>query len=209
MTDTETSESLTASGFPIPSLSDFGSFADPMETLKCSQEHDYIGNMVEARVRPVAGFDGYFVTDDGRVFRELSLSPQRRTGHLTVVFNVDGRQYRRSVHRLVLQAFVGPCPGGMECLHGDGNPRNNRLPNLRWGTRRENRVDMIRHGRSGRKLSDEQVAWIRWLHARGASLTGIAAKYGVSVSTVHDIVRWKKRTVSSKGETIRKSERDR
>lgn len=50
------------------------------------------------------------------------------------------------VHRLVLETFVGPCPFGMECRHLDGNQKNNRVDNLRWGTHIENVGDTIIHG---------------------------------------------------------------
>lgn len=50
------------------------------------------------------------------------------------------------IHRLVLETFVGPCPKDMECRHLDGNPKNNCLENLRWGTRYENQQDSIKHG---------------------------------------------------------------
>jgi hypothetical protein len=50
------------------------------------------------------------------------------------------------VHRLVLAAFVGPCPEGMEVRHLDGNPANTRLANLRYGTHSENELDKVRHG---------------------------------------------------------------
>jgi hypothetical protein len=42
------------------------------------------------------------------------------------------------VHRLVLLAFVGPCPAGHEVLHLNHQPADNRLENLRYGTRSEN-----------------------------------------------------------------------
>jgi len=51
------------------------------------------------------------------------------------------------VHRLVLEAFAGPCPDGMEACHGDGDPTNNRRLNLRWDTRSSNQLDTVRHGR--------------------------------------------------------------
>ena len=100
---------------------------------------------------------GYRVSDDGRVqscvipgrYPKISdewrdLKPSRRTrGYLAVYL---GRNVVRMVHRLVLEAFAGPCPEGMECLHGDGNPANNRLDNLRWGTKKENQADSARHG---------------------------------------------------------------
>ena len=43
------------------------------------------------------------------------------------------------VHRLVLEAFVGNCPEGMECDHIDRNRSNNRIENLRWITVNHNR----------------------------------------------------------------------
>lgn len=68
-----------------------------------------------------------------------------KSGHLYVSFQKDGAAHRRQVHRLVLESFVGPCPPGRECLHGDGVPTNNALANLRWGTRTENQLDIGRH----------------------------------------------------------------
>ncbi|MGO1563156.1 MAG: HNH endonuclease signature motif containing protein [Actinomycetaceae bacterium] len=52
----------------------------------------------------------------------------------------------RLVHRLVLEAFIGPCPEGMEACHNNGNRTDNRLENLRWDTRLANAHDAIRHG---------------------------------------------------------------
>ena len=76
-----------------------------------------------------------FVKKAGRVLTPGVLS----TGHLYVFL---GRGNRRAVHRLVLETFEGPCPAGMECLHGpDANPANNHRNNLRWGTRSENLKD--------------------------------------------------------------------
>lgn len=49
------------------------------------------------------------------------------------------------VHRLVLIAFVGPPPDGMEVCHNDGDPTNNVLSNLRWDTRTGNMRDAVDH----------------------------------------------------------------
>lgn len=51
----------------------------------------------------------------------------------------------RTVHSLVLEAFIGPCPPGMEARHLDDDPTNNNLSNLVWGTRSENSGDAIRN----------------------------------------------------------------
>ncbi|EJD0489927.1 NUMOD4 motif-containing HNH endonuclease [Salmonella enterica] len=58
-----------------------------------------------------------------------------RSGHLSVAL---GKGNSRMVHQLVLEAFVGPRPAGQEVLHLNHNPKDNRLSNLKYGTRSEN-----------------------------------------------------------------------
>jgi hypothetical protein len=98
---------------------------------------------------PVPGFDHYEVSNQGRVRshrrgggRILRPGPSNY-GHLSVVL---GRGNTRMVHQLVLFAFVGPRPPGHDARHIDGDPANNRLENLCWGTRSENIRDAVRHG---------------------------------------------------------------
>ena len=57
----------------------------------------------------------------------------------------NGRQ--RPVGQLVLEAFVGPRGAGMEMCHRNDDPWDNRLPNLYWGSRSENRRDLVRNGK--------------------------------------------------------------
>jgi hypothetical protein len=77
----------------------------------------------------------------------------RPTGHLNVVLYYlapdEGRNAR--IHTLVLEAFAGPRPEGMEGCHNDGNPTNNHIDNLRWDTRSANNQDTLRHGRHEKK----------------------------------------------------------
>lgn len=68
---------------------------------------------------------------------------------IATLLNSD-RILRTGIHRLVLMAFVGPCPDGMEGRHLDGNPSNNRVENLAWGTKKENCADREGHGRTYR-----------------------------------------------------------
>lgn len=115
--------------------------------------------------KPVVGYEGlYEVSDQGRV-RSLPrrgrgnraarvyggqlLRPGKMVrGHLSVALSRDNRAASRSVHALVLEAFVGPCPGGQEVRHVNDNPSDNRLANLEYGTRRENMLDRTRNGKS-------------------------------------------------------------
>lgn len=101
--------------------------------------------------RDVPGFAGYEVSDLGRV-RSAKVGQPRILrgwtvkGYPTVALRKDGRTFYRQVHRLVLLAFVGPCPQSMEGCHGDGNPKNNHLANLRWDTSSANKRDIVKHG---------------------------------------------------------------
>jgi hypothetical protein len=49
---------------------------------------------------------------------------------------------------MVLEAFVGPSPEGMEACHRDDVPANNHLSNLRWDTHRANLREASRNGRN-------------------------------------------------------------
>lgn len=53
------------------------------------------------------------------------------------------------VHRLVLQSFIGDAKSGQECRHRDGNPSNNRLDNLKWGSAKKNASDKHLHKTAG------------------------------------------------------------
>lgn len=51
------------------------------------------------------------------------------------------------IHVLVLEAFVGPCPEGMEARHYPDPTRTNaRLDNLSWADRITNQRDRLEHG---------------------------------------------------------------
>lgn len=94
----------------------------------------------------------------------------------------------RTVHRLVLETFVGPRPSGFECCHYDGDKTNNHLSNLRWDTKYNNSIDRRRHGTETKgKVSENDVREIRRLHASGASDSELATRYGIARSTVYCI----------------------
>jgi hypothetical protein len=120
------------------------------------------------------------------------------TGHKRVTLWKEGQGYTQSVHRLVLEAFRGPCPAGQQCRHLDGNPANNRLDNLAWGTPKQDAADKIIHGtiargeRHGRaKLTDNDVRVIRRILADGGSQSLAARWFAVSKGTIQDIARGK------------------
>ena len=67
-------------------------------------------------------------------------------GYLRVHLSKNNKSINRSIHQLVLEAFVGPKPDGLQGRHLNGNRLDNQLINLQWGTPSENQKDSIRHG---------------------------------------------------------------
>lgn len=157
---------------------------------------------------PVADFPKYDVSDHGRVrswhFRKprvLKPAPLP-SGHLHVDL-VEGQTRKTMyIHRLVLEAFVGPCPDGMECRHLHGDPSNNHVGNLAWGTRSQNRYDSVRHGThasAGRgspgeengmsKLINADVLEMRRLYRTGEyTMIELAGRFGTTRPNVSRII---------------------
>lgn len=58
------------------------------------------------------------------------------SGEGRMIFVYKGKSYK--VHQLICEAFNGPRPEGMVCLHKDEDYTNNTPENLKWGTQKEN-----------------------------------------------------------------------
>jgi HNH endonuclease/NUMOD4 motif len=93
------------------------------------------------------------------------------------------------VHRAVLEAFVGPCPEGMQTCHYNDVKTDNRLENLRWDTPKGNMADALRNDRwvGRRKLTKSRVRQIRRRLSQGEPKASIGRAYGVTDSTIHSI----------------------
>lgn len=98
--------------------------------------------------RPIRGFPNYLVNPRGRVWswnRNRFLTGSTDRGYKRVNLHGSDGVRCRKVHRLVLEAFRGPCPAGMESRHLNGNPADNRLENLEWADHQTNIADKARH----------------------------------------------------------------
>jgi hypothetical protein len=83
----------------------------------------------------------------GRIMRPvLHLDNKGRIVRVAVALCKEGVKTNKYIHRLVLEAWVGPCPDGHEGCHEDGDATNNAVCNLRWGSHASNVQDSIRHG---------------------------------------------------------------
>lgn len=102
----------------------------------------------------------YFVSNLGRVvsnaqgvLKDVRSTPIG-TGYATVgiYYDVGGRPTTQTVHRLVLRVFDGQPPSSehTDVRHLDCDKGNNKLSNLRYGTRSENMKDVWAQRRSGK-----------------------------------------------------------
>lgn len=150
-------------------------------------------------IRPIPGWDGYFVGDDGRTFserqgarRELVGAPDKN-GYRRVIL-MPGRK-NMIVSNLVALAFLGPKPPGkIEVRHLDGDNTNDRASNLAYGTSLDNKADARIHGtlpvgtQNGRaKLSEDDVREIRRRCSSGEAKSLVAQAFGVSPGAVYFI----------------------
>lgn len=114
-----------------------------------------------------------------RCYRAITLRVCfNNVGYPIVFLSKQGKKKARKVHVLVAQAFLGPCPNGFLVRHLDGNPKNNCIHNLAYGTPRENNLDKARHGTTRLSISD--IAEIRSRIATGETHRSISKSFGVS-----------------------------
>lgn len=129
-------------------------------------------NEVNEEWFPVPEYEGFYsITKDGRVrsetrtyfqqgrwqtYKGRELKPWKSTtGYFQIgLSKPDAKHKKFFIHQLVLKTFVGRQEDGMDVRHLNGNPLDNRLENLAYGTRRENIEDAIKHGTMGIGLRD-------------------------------------------------------
>lgn len=140
--------------------------------------------------KPIPDFDGYEVSDQGNVrsYKRSSnprkLKPSKTEEYLGVALRRNGSSYRFKIASLVMLAFVGPRPSGMDICHNNSNPIDNRLENLRYDTRRGNLRDRL-------PLSDTQVIEMRERRWAGESIKSLAQLFGLSNNRINDICQGK------------------
>lgn len=127
------------------------------------------------KLKPTAGTRGYLV---------VSLRGRKRTDRCLLA------------HLLILEAFKGPCPEGMEARHfPDGTRSNNAIGNLVWGTRSQNHKDKwpqgsMPHGESHplTTLTEADIREIRRLREEGMYQTTLAKQFGVTQGSIWNII---------------------
>lgn len=154
--------------------------------------------------RDVPGYDGYYqISSHGNIrsIRKEMKPVDNSRGYLRVGL-VKNKTYKwRSIHSLVIEAFIGPRPDGMQVEHIDHNKKNNFVGNLRYCTPKENTARNFVDGNSlvgedhpNHKLTSDQVRQIKANEGK-IGQKAMARKYGVSRRAISMILKgrtWKR-----------------
>jgi hypothetical protein len=165
--------------------------------------------------KAVVGTWGYEISDLGnaRCFRTMGGRPSMSARMLTPIVsgryravNIDRKMRRIGV--LVLEAFVGPRPAGMDCCHGPKGQRDDSLTNVSWGTKSKNLGEDRRRDGTARfgektnlaKLTEAQVLEILRRYSEGETIGSLSDEFASCFGNVWHIVNrktWKHLTVPS------------
>lgn len=154
----------------------------------------------------------YLVSNNGRI---ISINRNDKIiKELKISLNRDGRPsfnardgskkgFTKFVATAVLETFFGLRPEGMEVCHNDGNVLNSHISNLRWDTRKNNRMDAVKHGTAYvfekgskhpfSKLKEKDIVKIKKLlfPIKQDTYGAIGKKFNVSESTISYIHKGK------------------
>jgi hypothetical protein len=169
--------------------------------------------------RPIKGYEGlYSISNFGRVKSEDRIIKRnnrfetcnnflkgrilrpgiKSNGYLFVGLSKDNFKKYRMVHTLVVEAFIGDRPHGMDVSHEDNNKANNHISNLCYKTHHENVLDRAKHvvERQGETVPTAVLSELQVINIRAASESGItnkalSEKYGICIGQIRKIVKRK------------------
>ena len=164
-------------------------------------------------MRDVVGFENYFsITCDGRFWSKRTNKFLKQylheNGYYVISTKIGGRKGKSHlirVHRAVAMAFVDGLSDERNVVnHIDCNKTNNHFSNLEWVTHKENTLHAIENGcmdesrlksrklsAMNRKLSDEDVLYIRNNYVprdKNFGARSFSRKFNVSHVVVLDVI---------------------
>lgn len=152
--------------------------------------------------KEIQGFEGlYKIYADGTVRRMSNANNQYKegrkvkpqlnhSGYFYVQLFKNGKGKNLFVHRLVAKAFIENKDKKPFVNHKNGIKTDNSIENLEWVTSSENEKHSysVLGKKAKRKLSNQQVSYIKNEYFNGVRLSEIANRYGLSVSAIWHIV---------------------
>lgn len=142
----------------------------------------------------------YYISEEGKVYSDYGGRVKelkcRVNGHGYLDIKLQGKTYK--VHRLVAEFYVPNTENKPQVNHIDGNKLNNHYSNLEWVTNSENQRHAYATGLNkikapgNRALTEDQANELRERYVKeGLSTRKLADLYGISLSSVKDIIKGK------------------
>jgi hypothetical protein len=160
--------------------------------------------------KDVVGFEFYYEVSNTGYIRRKAGSSHLKPKNLKMRYDADGycrvnlkvkqKSNSKFFHRIIAMAFLDNPENKPQVNHINGIKHDNRLENLEWATRSENRVHAYRTGlqtgksRQGikcnfHKLTEMQVKDIRKrYHKRVVTMKELAKEYSVSEACINNII---------------------
>ncbi len=171
--------------------------------------------LIDVKWKIIVGAPHYYVSNEGKVLscarleeikgrhpnpylrkrRTTILKPRiNNSGYYQVSLPFQEGTKRKSIHRLVAEAFIPNPENKPEVNHIDGDRLNNRYDNLEWCTRSENSLHSTKvlkknvgDNSNSSKLTSEQVLQIADRLAKGETQTSLAKEFNVSNHAIYRI----------------------
>ena len=146
-----------------------------------------LGNVRSVDYVTRANYGGYLERRQRKIPGKM-LIPQlvNNKGTFRVGLRFDSTQHRRSVHELVLETFIGPCPPNGRACHINGNKHDNRLENLCWEDKGPPTDWVRKYVRSRPKPTLNRVK-VRAIRKCSLDDLETSLRFGVTLQTVKDI----------------------
>lgn len=151
--------------------------------------------------REIDGFPDYEISNLGRVCSFKGkypkiLKPWKNQGYLTVGICTGGKQVKKTVHRLVAEAFVPNLKNKPEVNHIDEDKMNNVADNLEWVTPVEN----CNHGTRNKRVAEARGKAVVQYTTDGVFMAEYPSTHeseritGISQSHISEVCRGKRKT---------------
>lgn len=146
-------------------------------------------------IREVPGYERYFVTEDGRLFKELKMHTRKKYTNVRLWDSDNQKSYFTGIHRLVAMCYIDNPDNKPFVNHQDGDPSNNHVSNLEWCTNSEN----VQHAYDiglGYKIVKpvRQVSLNGEVIARYKSISEASRQTGVNLSHICQCCRGNRKT---------------
>lgn len=167
--------------------------------------------------KKIKGFENYSINENGEVRNDSKNSIKKsyfnkKNGYYYIDLCKCDKSYKRSIHRLLAEAYIPNLNNKPTVDHIDGDRKNNSLNNLRWatyseqnsrfksiGVRSEN-IIVEKFKEERKKRGGGHIAWLECIETiEFNSITDCAKYFDVTISNISLMLE--KGTIGQRGVT--------